>query len=359
MKRIQKRKNKFIVTVLFVFVAFFIWQSVEIMAKYYATKNNKGVAVASGLYFNSDKLNKKTGVATDIDNITADEIEGLAITTNTASWSSGSIDIPIKIQNYESNILYNDYGLDISYRIQFKLLDVPVGATYAVIDKDGTSYELNTTTYETTETLYGGSLDADTYKIRITLGEGGMNAYDSARVLILAYPTAPDYLVNDTNQQYRLLGIIEGYPNAMKLEIESAGFLIEKEFTDDNWKEKVQDSVTYIYNIKTKGDIIQDSNSAAKREIIVKWRSEFLNIDQYNEYYLKAIEENETAENYYTETDTEGIQWSCLKIKVLPYTNIKIAFYKTEAFNTNLGENGIINSKEEFVNLVKTELVTE
>ena len=66
MKRFQmKKRNKFILTVLFVFASFFIWESIEIMGKYYATKNNKGVAVASGLYFNSDKLNKKTYLTTD------------------------------------------------------------------------------------------------------------------------------------------------------------------------------------------------------------------------------------------------------------------------------------------------------
>ena len=133
-------------------------------------------------------------------------------------------------------------------------------------------------------------------------------------------------------------------------------FLIAKEFTEANWMAKVKDSVTYIYNIKTKGDMVQDSSSVAKREIIVKWRSEYLSIDRYNEYYLTAIK---TTGNFYTETDSSNILWSCLKIEVLPYTNLNIAFYRTENFNKNLNENGAINSKEEFINLVKTELVTE
>ena len=356
--RIRKKRNKFILTVLLVFVFFFIWQSIEIIAKYYATKNNKGVAVASGLYFNSDKLTKKNGEAGEISDIDETDIASLAVTTNTASWVSSSVEIPIKIQNYDSNILYNDSGLDISYRIQFRLLDVPVGAVYAIVDTNEAVHNLTDkdSVFETTGTLLGGSLKADTYKVRITLGDDGRDAYQSSRVLVLAYPTAPDYLVNETNQQYRLLGIIQGYPNEMKLEISSAGFLIAKEFTEANWMAKVKDSVTYIYNIKTKGDMVQDSSSVAKREIIVKWRSEYLSIDRYNEYYLNAIK---STGNFYTEIDSSNILWSCLKIEVLPYTNLNIAFYRTENFNKNLNENGAINSKEEFINLVKTELVTE
>ena len=258
--RIRKKRNKFILTVLSVFVALLIWQSIDRVAKYYAAKNNKGVAVASGLYFNSDKLNKKQGSTENgINSIKNDEIEGLAITTNTASWSSGSVELPLKIQNYDSNILFNDSGLDITYQIEFKLLDEPVGATYSVIDKD--SSEVNTLnksgdTYVSSGNLKGGTLNADTYKIRITLKDANIETYKPARVLVLAYPTAPDYLVNNENQQYRLLGIVEGHPNKMNLEISSAGFLIEERFTNENWEKIVKESVTYIYNFKTKGDIV-------------------------------------------------------------------------------------------------------
>lgn len=356
--RIRKKRNKFILTVLSVFVALLIWQSIDIVAKYYAAKNNKGVAVASGLYFNSDKLNKKAGVATGIDNITEDEIEGLAITTNTASWSSGSVELPLKIQNYDSNILFNDSGLDITYQIELKLLDEPVGATYSVIDKgDNNEHPLSNQgqKYISSGTLKGGSLSADTYKIKITLTSEADN-YIPSRVLVLAYPTAPDYLVNTNDQQYRLLGIFEGHPNEMELEIDSASFLIEKKFNtnSDNWKEIVEDSAAYIYNIKTKGDIVQDTNTAAKREIEVKWRSEYLSIDRYSEYYRAAESVTKTEEN--------GVEWSSMKIEVLPYANINITFYKNEAFIAalnNEGEGNKIASADAFHNLVQVSIVTE
>ena len=48
------------------------------------------------------KLNKEEGSTINgIEAITEDEISNLAVTTNTASWSNGSVTLPIKIQNYE------------------------------------------------------------------------------------------------------------------------------------------------------------------------------------------------------------------------------------------------------------------
>ena len=353
--RIRKKRNKFILTVLSVFVALLIWQSIDIVAKYYAAKNNKGVAVASGLYFNSDKLNKEEGSTINgIEAITEDEISNLAVTTNTASWSNGSVTLPIKIQNYDSNILFNDSGLDISYQIEFKLLDVPVGATYSVIDKtDTTEHPLASkgTTYSSTGILKGGTLNADTYKIKITLNEGTtIDDYSQARVLVLAYPVAPDYLVNEEKQQYRLLGVFVGNPNVLELDIDSAAFLIEEEFNTEsnNWKEIVEDSAAYIYNIKTKGEIVQDTSTVAKREIKVRWCSEYLSIDEYSEYLgTQSIQTEEIR----------GTNWSYIYIEVLPYTNINLTFYKNQAFMNAL--NDAINSAQAFHDLVNVSVVTE
>lgn len=326
------------------------------MAKYYAAKNNKGVAVASGLYFNSDKLNKKTGATQNgIAGITEDEINGLAITTNTAAWSNGAVELPLKIQNYDSNILYNDSGLDVSYQIEFKLLDEPIGASYSIIDKDSNGeylLEKKGSEYTSNGTLSGGSLVADTYRIKINLTETA-DAYEPARVLVLAYPTAPDYLVNSVSQQYRLIGIFEGHPNEMQLEIDSAGFLVEKEFGEDDadWMSAVNNSAAYIYNFKTKGDIVQDSSTVAKREVQLKWRSEYLSLDQYSEYF----DEN----NIKTTEDDDGITWKTTNIEVLPYTNVNMTFYKNEAFIENLSDAGSINSADTFRNLVQVTIVSE
>ena len=356
--RIRKKRNKFILTVLSVFVVLLIWQSIDIVAKYYAAKNNKGVAVASGLYFNSDKLNKKQGSTENgINSIKNDEIEGLAITTNTASWSSGSVELPLKIQNYDSNILFNDSGLDITYQIEFKLLDEPVGATYSVIDKDGTVMSAlvqKGATFSSNGTLKGGTLNADIYKIRITLEDANIETYKPARILVLAYPKAPDYLVNESEQQYRLLGVFEGHLNEMELEIDTAAFLIEKEFNGDNWKKIVEDSAAYIYNIKTKGDIVQDTSTAAKREIEVKWRSEYLSIDQYSEYLVGMQIKSKKDENENS--------WSYINIEVLPYASINLTFYKNEKFIKALeteDDSNKIDSVEAFQNLVQVSIITE
>ena len=351
--QIRRKRNKFILSVLFVVVSFFIWESMEIMGKYYATKNNKGVAVASGLYFNSDKLNKKTGVATGIDDITVEEINNLAIFTNSSSWSNGAVELPLKIQNYDSNILFNDSGLDVSYRIQFKLLDTPQGASYSIVDKDSIAHSLSqkNEVYESSGTLLGGSMVADTYWIKINL-TGQVADYQPSRILVLAYPTAPDYLVNEDEQQYRLLGIFEGHTNEMELEIDSAGFLVEKEFgnNDVNWKRVVEYTAAYIYNFKTKGDVVQDSSTVSKREVQINWRSDYLGLDKYSEYY--------DSDKISTKKEN-NITWKMMNIEVLPYTSINLTFYKKEAFINALGDGGDINSADDFRNLVQVTIVTQ
>ena len=376
MKRIRMRKklHKFILTVSIVFLAFFVWQTFEIIAKYYASQNNKGVAVSSGLYFNSDKLKKIQGdlnpTAIDENHIYSindaaimDEIKNLIISTNATSWSAGSVDIPIKIQNYDSNILYNEPGLDISYRIEFKLSGDPIGAKYEIVGKDGNtkfSLDSNGSTCQFEEKLVGGSLQADSYQIRITLTENKDN-YKPAQILVLAYPTAPDYLVKTKEQPYRLLGRFEGRTTDMKLEIDSAAFLVENDINEDaennNLIEVLNNSVAYIYNIKTKGDMVQNVASATKREITVKWRSDYLSLDRYNEYYKEAMS---IQGSYGSETDGNGVYWDYIKIKILPYANINLTFYKNEEFiNAVNAGNGEINSKEAFHNLVKVELDTD
>ena len=104
--------------------------------------------------------------------------------------------------------------------------------------------------------------------------------------------------------------------------------------------------------------MVQNAGSATKREITVKWRSEYLSLDQYNEYYKEAI----TGDNksFSEETDSDGVKWNCIKIEVLPYASINLTFYKNKKFMDDTeGENAIIITKQKFHDLVQVELSSE
>lgn len=338
-----------------------IYKTQDILAKYYAAKYNKGIAVASNLYFNSDKLAKSSGI-TDVDAIVQDEsvINKINVYTNSGSWSSGDLLLNFDIRNYDNNILYNEKDLNIEYKVFFVLLDEPEGAEYSVISPDGTSYALNSENRmaEMKGTVTGGSLDAQTYGIQIRMTS--QETYNAARVFVLAYPTSPDYVYRESgeNQEYRLLGIFSGHPTDMKITIENAKFKVQDEenYGLTTWKSKVEDLSGYIYNIKTAGDVVMDSETAAKQQAVVTWDNRYLTINKYDENYQYALEHDAAGngENYISQDGN----YTSMTIMVLPYTSIDITFYKTENFKQTLQSyaEGSTDGKEWFEGLVKAEI---
>lgn len=305
-------------------------------AKYYDAKYRPGVSVASGLYFNSNKLLKNPGQTKDIMKIDTDN---MMVNVNSDKWSSGNLYFDVEIQNYDNNLLYNDENLNVSYEICFTLLENPAGADYYVQDVDGTEHTLAKGKVVKLNQGYlpGGTRNQDTYRIRINLRD--VTAYNGARVLAVAYPTSPDYLYDEEEQQNRLAGIFQGVYSENEMRVENAFFLVEEDadYNELTWKDKVTDLSGLIFNIKTIGSIVTDDNNAAKQEAIVKWRSDYISISQYDACYIEAQEKqaskSPSEEDYiWTATDTEGKQWTYMRIEVLPYTNVNITFYKTEKF---------------------------
>lgn len=312
-------------------------------AKYYASKYRQGVSVASGLYFSSNRLYTDRGDTTNIGGIST---ENMMVNVNDEKWSGGDLDFNIEIRNYDNNLLYNDENLNVEYEICFMLVDDPVGATYSVTDSDGTVRALSRRGQIVKFTggyLAGGSLSREDYQLTIHLAD--RDTYNGARVLVVAYPTAPDYLYAPTDQQHRLVGLFQGVCSETEMRVESSDFLVQSDtdYNDATWREKVEDLSGLVFNIKTIGDVVADENSAATQEAVVKWNSDYLSISQYDEYFLEA-------EPGDIETKTEnGHQWTYMKIDMLPYTSVNLTFYKTQEFLDDFGS----MTKEDFEGLAE------
>ena len=352
-KRIGKRHIIIICTLIMVGVGLIYTMSIA-YGKYYASRNNKGIAIASNLYFNSDKLNKigkiiDTGTQdwnTDINWIKDNLSNDIMVYTNNVRWSNGYYDFDILIQNYDSNILYNEAEMDIGYKIEFILLDEPSGAIYSIVDSNGQTYDLAYDDVVTLDgSLEGGTLNANMYKIRMTLTDSVDN-YKKSRVLAIAYPDSPEYLKKSENQTFLMAGVFAGTASEMKLKIASQNFQVVDDNADFDSKhvKYINDLSGYIYNIKTEGDVIKNADTAIKEEIIVKWKSDYLNISKYDEYY---------DESRITTTEENGVNYSYMGIDVLPYTSINLTFYKTEKFINDMKQGGeLYNSYDNFKNLV-------
>lgn len=344
-KQISKHKKKLISLILM--VAMIIGTAVLVLAKYYATTNNKGVAVASGLYFGSNILSTVEGDIT-LDNVK--EESDLPIYLNPKVWSGASYTYPVEIRNYDSVLLYNDANLDIEYTVEFILLSDESSTSYSVkqIKADGTTdieREINTQrVVKYTSKIKGGQPLYDKYEVTIHIENEANFAGKSAPVLVLAYPTAPDYIAA-TAKELRLVSIIQGDYTQPKIEIDNQGFVIENYMNSSNWLNIVNQYSGYEYNITTTGDIANSNTENITQSIAVTWNSQVLSVDNFNQYYKKALQNNKITDN------NDGT--STMIIDAMPYANIAITFYKkSENYNFST-----LGSMDEFKNLVNAEIV--
>lgn len=330
--------------------------------KYYAAKYNNGISVASNIYFNSGNLLKidkvidvnQSGLewTNDIADIENDIMPSMPVTLNSDRWTNGSTDIKVVMQNYDNNILFNSADMDVEYEIKFKLIDLGGnGANYSIVDTSaGDSEQVygfdeeegNVITLR--GSLKGGTLSTHTYKIRMTLNTVQLQNknYIPNRVLVVAYPTSPDYISESNKNAYLLLGLFEGKLSALHMTVDTYGFEIAKNSDFGTaYKNYIKDYSGFICNIKTAGDVIKDESNAVEQDLTLIWNSKYIDISRYDENYIQ-----------YHETLVTEDDWSRMTIKALPYTSINVTYYKTDEFDTAVA-NGLLDTAEEFNNLIK------
>ncbi len=342
--RNKKKKGKFhiakwslILALVFGVVALVGFSSVS-LAKYYAKRDNKGVSVAAGLYFNSNCISNIPGEI----NLTLDTVD-LTTVPGYVNPEGGSI-FYLDIRNYDNHLLYNELYLDLEYTIQFLKVNGQsatveytddAGQNQMVLLEDGKEFKL------TGRRLNGGSAKYERYTINTEQALDGSNA----QVLVMAYPTSPDY-VAVAGKEMRLIGILQAQPKDVKVGIDRDYFMIEDtaEYATE-WKAAVEAMSGLVYNIQTNGDNVS-SSGAVQGEMKVTWNAKMLDINQYDTHYVEALENNSVV--------TEG-DMKTMTIRVLPYANVKITFYKTKDFVSAF--NGSM-TKEEFENYVSATLVS-
>ena len=215
-----------------------------------------------------------------------------------------------------------------------------------------------------TGTVKGGSLNSNTYGVEITM-TGQATDYVQSRVLVMAYPISPDYIYRpaDENQEYRLLGILQGHTTEAKMSIDSAGFKVQEEsgYGTSTWKTKVSDLSGFMYNVKTIGDVVVDSSTASKQQVKITWDNRYLQLDENDDNYLYAKEHDSDAtlseDEKYIKVDNDN-NTSSVIIMALPYTSIDMTFYKGTEFDTELSTKSANDAgRQWFEGLVTAEVV--
>ena len=115
-----------------------------------------------------------------------------------------------------------------------------------------------------------------------------------------------------------------------------------------------------LYNVKTKGDIVAGNGDsiAVKPQIIILWKSDYLQISEYDQYYLEAKKQEtdnpSDKQKWYYEETKDGTKWTCMRVAAMPYTSIDVTFYKTDSFMKSESSS---MQKNEFESLVSAEAV--
>lgn len=307
---------------LVVSVALFLGFSGVAMAKYYAERDNKGVSVASGLYFNSNCISNVLG---DTYSENHQELANIDLSTVPGYVNpEGGSNFYLDICNYDNHLLYNELYLDVEYTICFLKLEGKSASVEYKDEKgnsvikalaDGQVFTLSD------QEIEGGAARFDTYIIRTENEEDGPDA----KVLVMAYPTAPDYVATAT-EKMRLIGTLQAQPKHVEVGIDSDGFEVLNNLANgDDWHSAVEKMSGLVYTIKTNGDDV--TSGVVKGELEVTWNYEMLDINQYDTYYLESVKKGTIITDTTNKTKT-------MSVKVLPYANVKVTFYKTNAFLT-------------------------
>lgn len=263
-----------------------------LVAKYYAARSNKGVATASSLYFTSNYLRTVNGL----------EEADYPATYNTDAWSGdAAYDFDLEIRNYQNHLLYNDENLDITYKIEFKLIDTTDGGTYSVVYQDEQKTITDTVACEYEVTLNGGQAIANHFKISVKKPDGNDDInYKSVGILVKATPVSPGYMTN-----YGSLG------GVLFAGIVSSQYELKGEFS------KISDDLDrytgFPYTVTYK-----PGASGSTKNIRITWDSGKLQMDKNCEYYYN-IETSEADKKY-------------IVLTIEPYAAFDIVFYRTDAF---------------------------
>lgn len=351
-----KSKKSYLIIGLLACV-FLAGASITVYSKYYKTGYNQGMAIASGFYFSSNYMYEEEA----INNYTIKElaksqdgklvheelINKLISAVSKEAWNTNGSSISytfnnIEVRNYANSLLFNDEELNVSYQVEFALLDANAGAEYKVRKKGTGTYTSitndgngNLTTASFQGKLKGGELSEDVYELQVTRPQTG--EYTPARILIMAYPEGDAFSQNPR----KIAGIVKAEYNQAEMEIIDQKFTIEDELEDSTWQERVKKESAFIYQLKTTGGFYVEGDDNMLQKIKIKWNPDVLALNENDKY------KNESGTQY-----DAGL--GEMIIETAPYSSIKFVFFKKEGFGDWVDGQ---SSMDKFKGLVSVEKV--
>lgn len=343
MKRRRKKLNKYRKRFLAVRVIFLLFPALLLLgggtavAKYYSLQRQKGVAVASNFYFESDHLDTVNYVDHALN------FADFPVYMASGKWSGtgkGEARVSFSIRNYENKLLYNK-GLDIVYNLYVKMEAADDTAITYKLSYEDKTVDIKTITEASCVfeniVLKGADEKSNTYsnEFEIVITPNGVMEQPRS-IYVWAVPQSPSYI----KKENYTLGAAISVTKSQQAFMLSGGFEIAPRLSGENTVFDEQDKAVIngqsglVYNITTIGEYKGENQVPLE----LSWNAKYLEIDHFNKLY----------EKYQKNLSVNG-DIRTLKAWIDIYSSEKIVFYRTEDFDLT---DSSMDSNAEFCGLV-------
>lgn len=308
-RRKTEQKARRVIVFLSLFLALAIGGS-YVYAKYYAQSYQKGVAIASGIYFTANYAIE--------DDTEEDFFESVVSTI----YQGADFSFDFEVRNYENNLLFNESTVEIPYSVSFWLEEAPTGATYTV-------------TYGgEARTITAGKPAAPTFSMHsIAGGKAIANKYTIfVDVEEQTHTPIPVYVEVKTESGSIINSELRGrmvFSSEQRSEsyIESQKFVVSDENASEEAKyAEIMKMSGFTYEIRTVGTIAAGD---ATEELKLSWDPAILEINMFDDAYLTW--KNKTGNSAPLVDAATG--WYYISIDAMPYASQAVSFFRGRSFN--------------------------
>lgn len=321
MSEARKRRRKIIEkrVRIMTFLVFLLVGSIlgggYVYAKYYSQSAQKGIAIASGVYFTANYAVASVSDEDYFESIVKNGYQG----TDT--------DFVFEVRNFENNMLFNESSIEIPYSVYFWLESEPVDNTAYSVYFGGEQKILragaaNKVGFEM-HNIKGGRAIANKYTIMVDVPEE------------VKHTSIPIYALVETEAGAVVSTTLRGkmiFSTMAKAEsyIQSQTFVVSGNVSTDEEKfEELQKQSELTYEIKTVGEVIGGDDGTEKLKL--SWDPTVLEINMFDDAY--RVWKRETGNDGPLE---DGAGWHYITVNVMPYSAETVGFFRGSQYTEKI-----------------------